>query len=247
MTLVEFLAPLASRTNQARVVAVLYFSERYDNSPAITVSQIRTALIQARTPRARSVNVSDVLNKSAHLVDSAGVVGRQRLWRLTDSGRAEVRALLSLPAADVELEHDVGLLTSVSGRIADEDCRTYMEEAIKCLQVGALRACVVFAWAGAIKTLQQRLLTVGNAALTSALTKHDPKCKPVSKVEDFAYVKDSLTLLVAKELNILDKNQRDTLDEALGLRNRCGHPGKYRPGPKKVSGFVEDIVSIVFG
>ena len=29
-------------------------------------------------------------------------------------------------------------------------------------------------------------------------------------------------------------------------RNRCGHPGKYKPGVKQVSSFIEDIISIVF-
>jgi hypothetical protein len=53
-------------------------------------------------------------------------------------------------------------------------------------------------------------------------------------------------LLAAKELGILDKPQKDTLEEALNLRNRCGHPGKYRPGIKKASSFIEDTISIVF-
>jgi len=68
----------------------------------------------------------------------------------------------------------------------------------------------------------------------------------VKTVDDFVHVKDSTTLLAAKDLGILDKNQKDTLTEALNLRNRCGHPGKYRPGVKKVSAFVEDVTSIVF-
>jgi hypothetical protein len=36
------------------------------------------------------------------------------------------------------------------------------------------------------------------------------------------------------------------LEEALNLRNRCGHPTKYRPGEKKVSSFIEDVAGIVF-
>jgi len=33
--------------------------------------------------------------------------------------------------------------------------------------------------------------------------------------------------------------------EALDLRNRCGHPTNYRPGVKRVSSFIEDVVGIV--
>jgi len=47
-------------------------------------------------------------------------------------------------------------------------------------------------------------------------------------------------------LFVLDKNEKDILEEALNLRNKCGHPGKYKLGPKKVSSFIEDIVNIVF-
>lgn len=62
----------------------------------------------------------------------------------------------------------------------------------------------------------------------------------------FAYIKNRITLLGAMELGIVDKNQKDILIENLNLRNKCGHPGKYKPGPKKASSFIEDIVSIVF-
>jgi len=49
-----------------------------------------------------------------------------------------------------------------------------------------------------------------------------------------------------KKVEDLDKGQRDTLFEALGLRNRCGHPTKYRPGANKARRFIEDIANIVF-
>jgi hypothetical protein len=74
----------------------------------------------------------------------------------------------------------------------------------------------------------------------------DPKAPRVKSIDDFAYVKDAVVLLAAKDLGILDKNQKDVLTEALNLRNRSGHPGKYRLGIKKVSAFIEDIISIVF-
>ena len=48
------------------------------------------------------------------------------------------------------------------------------------------------------------------------------------------------------DLGEFDKNEKDTIEEALNLRNRCGHPGKYRPGIKKASSFIEDIISVVF-
>jgi len=121
-----------------------------------------------------------------------------------------------------------------------------VEEALTCLQVGALRACVVFLWTGAIRTIQNEMLVYGSTKLNAALQKHDPKARAVSTIDHFSYIKDKTSLLAAQELGELDKGEKDTLEENLNLRNRCGHPGKYRPGVKKVSSFIEDVVSIVF-
>lgn len=246
MTLVEFLAPLARKTHQDRILAVLYYRERYEQKTALTVDEIRQSLKNARTKGWARVNVADVLSKSGPLVDTSGLQGKKRLWNLTDSGREHVRNLLGLPKVDVEVEHDVGTLEELVAKIPDTDVRDYLDEAVRCLQVGALRACTVFVWVAAIRTIQSGLIAKGSAAATAAVQKHDPKARAVKSLDDFAYVKDATTLLAAKELGILDKNQKDTLTEALNLRNRCGHPGKYRPGAKKVSAFVEDITSIVF-
>lgn len=246
MTLVEFAAPLAKNTHQDRVLAVLYYKERYEQKAALTVDDIRQGLKSARAKGWVRVNVADVLSKSGHLVDTGGLLGKKRLWNLTDSGREYVRKLLGLPQADVEVEHDVGTLKALITKVSDIDVRDYLEEALKCLQVGALRACTVFVWVAAIRMIQASMMAKGDVAITAAVQKHDPKARAVKSADDFAYIKDAILLLAAKELGVLDKNQKDTLTEALNLRNRCGHPGKYRPREKKVSAFIEDITSIIF-
>jgi hypothetical protein len=68
----------------------------------------------------------------------------------------------------------------------------------------------------------------------------------VKKLEDFAYIRDATALLAFQELGILDKGEKTTMGEALDLRNRCGHPTNYKPGIKKASSFIEDVVGIVF-
>jgi hypothetical protein len=37
----------------------------------------------------------------------------------------------------------------------------------------------------------------------------------VKSLDDFSYVRDAITLLAAKDLGILDKSEKDTLEEAL--------------------------------
>jgi hypothetical protein len=79
-----------------------------------------------------------------------------------------------------------------------------------------------------------------------AIVKQDPKARVVKKLDDFAYVKDRTFLDSCPDMGVLDKGEKDTLVEALNLRNRCGHPTKARPGVQKARGFIEDVVGIVW-
>lgn len=246
MTLVEFLAPLAKSKSRDKCLAVLYYAHRYAGQDVLTVEEVRAELKRARVSGWSKMNVADVLSKAGHLVDAPAVKGSRRAWKLTDAGKDHVRSLLGLPTAEVELEHDVGTLVVVAATLVDEHVRAYVEEALKCLQVGALRACVVFLWTGAIRLLQEGALAKGSAAVQAAVTTHDPKARKVQRIDDFAYIKDSVTLKALYDLGVIDKGQRSTLEEALNLRNRCGHPTKYRPGIKKVSSFIEDLLGIAF-
>jgi len=246
MTLVEFIAPLGTRSRKDKILAILYYKSRYEDRYSLTIEDIRKALKAARMPGRTKINVADVLTKSGHYVDTPGTQDGKRLWQLTSSGEQHVRDLLGLPAAQPELEHGAGSLSAVAAAITSKDAREYIEEAITCLRVGALRASIVFVWSGAIRSIQEDLLAEHRGALTAALRKHDPKVRAVSRIDDFAYVKDAISLLAAQDLGLFDKSERGVLGECLSLRNRCGHPAKYRPGPSRVSSFIEDLVSIVF-
>jgi len=246
MTLAEFLGPIGAAGQREKCLAVLYYHQRYLSKDSLMVEEIRQELIRARVPKASTINVADVLSKSGAMVDSPGVSGNRRLWQLTTSGEKHIRAALNLPAPGPEIEHDVATLEALAAKISDAVVREYIMEAIKCLSVGALRAAIVFLWTGAIRTLQEESFNKHYANLSTAIAKHDPKARPINKLEDFAYIRDATALLAFQDLGILDKGQKTTLGEALDLRNRCGHPTKYAPGIKKASSFIEDVLGIVF-
>ena len=246
MTLVEFIHPLKNTSMRDICLGVLYYSQRYEQRESQTVDELRKRLTAARVKNAARANIADVLTKSAPYVHSPGKDGHRLLWALTPTGENYIRGLLKLPAADVEIEHDISSLEALVKKIKDPNIGTYLEESLKCLQIGALRATVVFLWAGAVRTVQEKLIVCDNAKLHSSLLVHDPKSRRVTRINDFAYIKEKIILLSAQDLGLYDKNQRSVLEGALDLRNKCGHPGKYNPGPKKVGGFVEDLVNIVF-
>lgn len=245
MTLVEFISPLKKSTHGDRVLATLYYKKHVDSEDALTVKQIKEALRSARAPNWSKVNISDVLAKSGHYVDGIQSNGA-RTWKLTESGDGYVRELLKLPGEKPEIVHDVNTLSQLAASLGDQEISSYVEESLTCLAAGALRASVVFLWSGAIRTIQQEMLKLDRSKMNAAIQKHDPKARKISRIDHFAYIKDRVSILAAMDLGLLDKNEKDTLIEALNLRNRSGHPGKYKPGVKKVSSFIEDLISIVF-
>jgi len=246
MTLVEFLYPVKGNSNRDKCLAVLYYKHRYDEVEALTAQQIKQALIHTRIPRAKNINVADVLAKSGALVDSPGSIGQALLWRLTDAGKNHVRGLMGLPEFEPEIEHDVSSLNKLIAGLSDPVVKGFISEAVDCLKVGALKAGIVFVWAGAVRTLQEKVIAKGISAINPAILLHDPKARQVKKLDDFQYIKDKVFLLAAEGVGVLDKAERTTLGEALDLRNKCGHPTKYNPGINKTKSFIEDVTGIAF-
>jgi len=244
VTLAEFLDPLRKSAKKEQVLAALFFFKIETDSSKATPSRIRQALIDARMPRARNANYSDVLARLIPKVHRAGA-GR---WEITETGEKHVRSQLGLvnEGPSPAPEEDVDALLALASELKDEVVRTYVDEAIKCLSVGARRAAVVFLWSGAVHTLREQIWSFGSKSIDAALKGHFPKARTFAKKGDFAYMKDVDLLQIAHDFEVIDKSQKAMLEQALDLRNSCGHPVKYQPQEKKVSGFIEDVLQIVF-
>jgi hypothetical protein len=156
VTLAEFLAPLRGGKQRDLVHATIYYAKHHDGEAALTVEAIRKRLQQARVTGAKTWNIAAVLTKSGDSVDSVGSDGPRLLWTLTDTGDKRIRELLKLPEIDLDVQHDVASLQALAAKVKDPVVRDYIDEAIKCLGVGALRAAIVFLWAAAVRTLQKR-------------------------------------------------------------------------------------------
>jgi len=246
MTIVEFLHPIIRGPVRDLCLAILYFEQRYGGKDALTVQELRAALRRAHIPRINNINLAGILGKMAPFVYVVDKKGHAFLWSITSTGQRHIRSLLGLPEADAEIEHDVSSLEKLLTSISDKDMTDYINESIKCLSIGALRAATVFLWAGAVRKIQEEVIAYRAQDVNTAIIKYDPKARKIKRIDDLSYIKESTLLFTAQELGLFDKNQRGVLEDALELRNKCGHPGKYKPGPKKVSSFIEDVVGIVF-
>lgn len=243
MTILEFLHPIQTASRKEQVLAVLYYYKHFEDLPCLNVGEIRDGLKRARVPQWKTINISDTLTTAVPYADRVGPRGT---WEITGTGEEYVHQLpLAFPVR-TSMHRETPTLDVLIATQQDEQVRGYLDEARKCLGADALRPAVVFLWTGAVRTLQELALAGDNKALNAALQKHDPKARNVTKVDDFAWVKDKTLLLACGELGLLDKGQRGTLEDALNLRNRCGHPTKYKPGTAKVNSFIEDVVGIVW-
>ena len=246
ISLVEFLEPIKKNYLTDKALAVLYYESRYNNTDVLSTSEIKARLVSSRIQKSRNANIGALLNQVGSYVDSPERKDGERLWKLTGSGSKYIMTILEIKADSPEVLFDVHTLETLLLKIGNPDERNYLNEALICLKVGALRATVVFAWVAAIRNLQTKCFAKGIEVLNDAIQSHDSKAKVVSSIEDFSYIKDSTVIFVCQDLRIFDKSQKDTVQEALNLRNRCGHPGKYSPKEKKVSSYLEDIISIIF-
>lgn len=249
MKLVEYLAPLSNSTQQARILATMYFLEATTGRTQFTTSELRSALAEARTKNLKSRNFTARLGSAGHVVHAEGS-GSSRTWELTDSGRHTVEGFapplpVSIPAVANKSEAAV-LRAQVAG-IKDAEARAFAAEAVNCLEIGAHRAAIVFMWVAAVHEIQERVWRASNpGAITAAAQSHNPRAKVCKKRDDLSEYNEELLLQVAHDLGVIDKNEKAELIKALGLRNSSGHPNKLRPGEHRAKAHIEDIITMLF-
>jgi hypothetical protein len=241
MTAVEFLHPLKGASRRVQVQGALLYLKHYRGCGSASPADIRSVLVEARVPRARGANVCQALSDGGPATRSPS----PGVWEVTGTGEARLLSDYGLGPPGRSHSAEVSGLRAVAAEVSDTATREYIEEAVECLQVEARRASVVFLWAGAVAAIREEVWRFGARGVEAALKVHNPKAK-FRKKGDFEGVKDADLLQIAHDMEIYDKSQRRRLNEALDLRNDCGHPAKYRPGEKKVASFIEDLVAVVW-
>jgi len=239
---VEFIAPVKKSTQANKCLCALYYLKHNLQIEVASIAQIRNLLHRGRVVSRGNINYTRALGSLAEKVDSPA----NGLWQITPSGERVIRDLLGLTEGEMETENDTTLLERlIDKKVVDDEVKEYFREGVDCLKIGRLRATVVFLWAGSIYLIRKALISQNLPKLNMAIQKYDSKAREVKTIDDFAYIKDVTQLLAMKELGLCDKAQKDVLDQCLDLRNKCGHPTKYSPGPKRVSAFIEDLVNVI--
>ena len=133
-------------------------------------------------------------------------------------------------------------LTSIS----NPQTRSFIEEAINCLEADQKRAAVVFSWIGAISVLYDEVVKHHLSTFNAEATAKDAKWKPAKNSDDLGKMKEFDFLNILEKISVIGKNVKQELQQSLQLRNGCGHPNSLKIGVRKVAAHIEILILNVF-
>lgn len=203
----------------------------------VSVAALREVALDVGLPAARKWNVSDILGRppAVAIRTTAG-------WELSPAGRAVVARLAPVPAAPPA----AATLRSCLARIADDDSRRFVEEAVSCVERGLHRAAVVLSWVGAVSLLHQRVASHALVAFNAEAMRRDPAWRKAKGAGDLGRMGEFDFLQVIAAISVIDKNVKQELEGCLKLRNSCGHPNRLKIGGAKVQAHLEVLALNVF-
>lgn len=159
--------------------------------------------------------------------------------------RSEIAALLGAP---VVVPKSASNLARLSEKLLSPNERKFLEEAIRCFEVGAYRAAVILAWMLTIDHLYEFVLSNELTAFNSAISKVTDKRVRVTSVkrkDDFSDIPDGIFISVCRSGGIISNDVRKILETKLGIRNSSAHPSEITISRLKAEEFIDDLVSNV--
>jgi hypothetical protein len=131
--------------------------------------------------------------------------------------------------------------------VAPPDYRDYLVEAVACYEQGLYRAAILMVWAATVEYLYivasddpDRIKDLEAANFARFRTSRT--YRQIKKKDDFLYLGEANWLQLAEDAGLMNRNARQMLIERLNLRNRCGHPTKYKPGREETVVFIESLL-----
>jgi hypothetical protein len=167
-------------------------------------------------------------------------------WEVT-LGRTETIATPSSRAiaTDPRLQL-IDDLRTLTGAINRAEVRSFLDEALRCLEVGAFRAAAIMAWAGAIAVLQDGADQHGLKIIEEAAKSVNRKAHDLRNRNDLQYFTDDLLLNSFEKAGLINKTELGLLLQQLKRRNAYAHPSGVEPSVEEVRAIIAELVRIVF-
>jgi hypothetical protein len=169
---------------------------------------------------------------------------RARGGSSSSGGRSEKSATTSSRATSTKTFASPCLI----GRLSATAEQSFLDEAVKCYEVGAYRAAIILTWILTLDHLYEFILKHHLASFNIELAKVKDKRVKVSVVstkDDFGDIPENKFIEISRAANILSNDVRKILDQKLGTRNSYAHPTTLTLTPVKASEFIQDLITNV--
>jgi hypothetical protein len=238
-------------SKKSLVLIFAYYLRKDKGRPEFTASDIRRCFRDA---------LINPPSKLGPLLASLAKGKTSVLIRGTSSGRyslsllglkevedALARKLSSPEVVTAFLETAIPYLQKTIAKVKEEDRRAFLAEAISCIGVQARRATIIMTWIAVLDHLYEYILAKRAADFNATLRKRRDRYASltIATKDDFADIKESAFIEIARSAGIVTNDVRKILDEKLGIRNTCAHPSTVVIHDSKVIGFIEDLVDNV--
>jgi hypothetical protein len=239
-TLGDFLGSiptLEGLSDSSRVLLILHFLKTTGHLDASS-NELEAAVHGAKLPPIQKL--AGLLKRLSNGSNALLLRSPDGRFALSLHGDREVRVYLSIPPGIESLEKLVG-------KLAGDAERRFLAEAVDCTRARAHRAAVVMIWLLCIDHLQRYVEKYKLVDFNTALAaRTDAKGLQIQDQDDFGGIRDEHTFIeILRSANIVTKDVRKILDEALGFRNTCAHPNTIIVPATKAAAVIEDLVENV--
>lgn len=253
MTLLEFLRGIPNFqefSRKSKILLLAYYLRQYKGMVEFSAEDMETACRGLLKPPSDLRLQLRLLAKGKNSLLARG--STRGVFSLNMPGLDEVESYLSgagpAPAVlDAMIADALAYLKKTVAKVGDDNQRKFMAEAVSCLAVDAPRATIVMAWAGTVDHLYDFILKHKLAEFNAALARRTDRYArlTVTTKDDFADLKESVFIEVARSAGVITNDVRKLLDEKLGIRNTCAHPSTVEVHRSKVVSVIEDLVDNV--
>lgn len=220
-----------------KLLLILFWNEESPKS----LSQIKEIASENGLRESFKWNISDTLAKAKGKATSL-----KGNWVLTIPGRTYLASQKFLAEKKSHSINDAKDLRHYLSTLTNVQTKSFLEEAINCLEADQKRAAVVFSWVGAIAILYDEVIKNYLAAFNTEALRKDSKWKPAKNSDDLGKMKEFDFLNILETISVIGKNVKQELQQCLQLRNGCGHPNTLKIGVRRVAAHIEILILNVF-
>jgi hypothetical protein len=253
MTIADFCAKLASLelSQCQQALAILWFHDQTQPDIVMSAGQLAKIIHETGLGVPHPTQLRKAIERSGKVLTST------KGFRLKTLARSTVREwLVSVLVAETPTTSVAKRLADLSAKVIDAAERSFMDEAVVCINHGASRAAIVLGWCAAIYRMRKKIEAIGfpafNAASTHLKNQTSGKYKRWNK--EFAItafgelqttVFDTDLIIVIEGMGLIDGTQAQRLETCFEYRCHSAHPGDAPISDPHVVVFFNDVVEIV--